>query len=254
MNFVDTHAHLQMKHFENDREEIIKNFENAGIFFVINVGTNIEDSIISAEFSRKYNKIFSSIGIHPHDSKNAPENYLEKLEELSKNDKVVAIGEIGLDYFRNFSPKEIQQKVFTEQLLLAKELQLPVIIHIRDAYEDAYSILESFGPFEKGGVIHSFSADSEWALKFVKLGFYLGIGGPITYKKNKILREVVRMVGEDNILTETDCPYLPPQPFRGKRNEPAYVKYVVETINDIIGYDVSEILIKNAVELFEVNL
>jgi TatD DNase family protein len=254
MNLVDTHAHLQLKHFEKDREEIIKRFENDGISFLVNVGINVEDSKISVEFSKKYEKIFCSIGVHPHDCKDAPENYLEELEELAKNDKVVAIGEIGLDYFRNFSPKEIQQKVFTEQLLLAKELKLPVIIHIRDAYEDAYSILESFGPFEKGGVIHSFSADSEWALKFIKLGFYLGIGGPITYRNNKVLSDVVKMVGEENILTETDCPYLPPQPFRGKRNEPAYVKYVVEKINDIIGYDVSDVLLKNAIELFEVNL
>jgi len=254
MNLVDTHAHLQLKHFEKDREEIIKRFESDGISFLINVGINVEDSKISVEFSKKYEKIFCSIGVHPHDCKDAPENYLEELEELAKNDKVVAIGEIGLDYFRNFSPKEIQQKVFTEQLLLAKELKLPVIIHIRDAYEDAYSILESFGPFEKGGVIHSFSADSDWALKFIKLGFYLGIGGPITYRNNKVLSDVVKMVGEENILTETDCPYLPPQPFRGKRNEPAYVKYVVEKINDIIGYDVSDVLFKNAIELFEVNL
>lgn len=254
MNLVDTHAHLQLKHFEKDREEIIKRFESDGISFLVNVGINVEDSKISVEFSKKYEKIFCSIGVHPHDCKDAPENYLEELEELAKNDKVVAIGEIGLDYFRNFSPKEIQQKVFTEQLLLAKELKLPVIIHIRDAYEDVYSILESFGPFEKGGVIHSFSADSEWALKFIKLGFYLGIGGPITYRNNKVLSDVVKMVGEENILTETDCPYLPPQPFRGKRNEPAYVKYVVEKINDIIGYDVSDVLFKNAIELFEVNL
>jgi len=254
MKVVDTHAHLQMKHFENDREEIIEKFEKDGILYVINVGINIEDSQLSVEFSNKYSKIFASVGVHPHESKDTPKGYLEVLEKLSKNQKVVAIGEIGLDYFRNFSPKEIQQKVFTEQLLLAKELELPVIIHIRDAYEDAFNILESFGPFEKGGVIHSFSADSDWALKFVKLGFFLGIGGPVTYKKNEVLREVVRMVGENNIITETDCPYLPPQIFRGKRNEPAYVKYVVEKINDIIGYDVSEILVKNASELFGVNV
>ncbi|SHH51098.1 TatD family hydrolase [Thermosipho atlanticus] len=254
MVVVDTHAHLQMSHFKSDREEIIERFNENGILFIINVGTNITDSRETVELSKKYEKVFAAIGVHPHDSKDVEKNYIEILEKLSKNEKVVAIGEIGLDYYRNFSPQEVQQKVFVEQLLLAKELKLPIVVHIRDAYEEAYNILESFGPFEKGGVIHSFSANSEWALKFVKLGFYLGISGPITYKRNEQLREVVKLVGEQNILSETDCPYLTPHPYRGKRNEPAYVGYVVKKINDIIGYDVSETLVKNARSLFGVNL
>ncbi|MBO8160996.1 MAG: TatD family hydrolase [Thermosipho sp. (in: Bacteria)] len=254
MKLVDTHAHIHMKHFNNDREEIIRKFQEENVEFIVNVGTNMIDSKKCVELSNKYKKIYSSVGVHPHDSKDVSKDYLQYLEKLSKNRKVVAIGEIGLDYFRNFSPREIQQRVFTEQLLLAKEIKLPIIVHIRDAYEDAYNILESFGPFEKGGVIHSFSADAEWALKFVKLGFYLGISGPVTYKKNEQLREVVKLVGEHNILSETDCPYLPPHPYRGKRNEPSYVKYVVEKINDIIDYDVSEVLFENAKELFGVNI
>ncbi|WP_126992553.1 TatD family hydrolase [Thermosipho globiformans] len=252
MKIVDTHAHLHMKHFNEDREKIIKNFENDGIEFIVNVATNIEDSYQCIELSKKYDRIFATVGVHPHDSSSVPNDYLGILEKLAKNEKVVAIGEIGLDYYRNFSPKEVQQKVFAEQLMLAKDLKLPVVVHVRDAYEDAYNILEMIGPFN--GVIHSFSGDREYALKFVKLGFYLGIGGPLTYKKNQQLRDIVRLVGEENIVTETDCPYLPPQPYRGKRNEPSYVKYVVEEINKLIGEDVSEKLINNARELFGVNI
>ncbi|APT73894.1 hydrolase TatD [Thermosipho melanesiensis] len=249
---VDTHAHLHMKHFNKDREEVIKKFKDDGILFVVNVATNLKDSVSCIELARKYNKIYATVGVHPHDSKDVPKKYLEKLNNLAQNFKVVAIGEIGLDYYRNISPVEVQQKVFTEQLILAKELDLPVIVHIRDAYEDAYNIIEMIGHFK--GVIHAFSGDKEYALKFVKLGFMLGIGGPVTYKKNENLRNVVRLVGEENIVTETDCPYLPPQPFRGKRNEPSYVKYVVEEINRILDNDVAETLVKNAAELFEVKL
>ncbi|MBT1247978.1 MULTISPECIES: TatD family hydrolase [unclassified Thermosipho (in: thermotogales)] len=250
MRFVDTHAHLHMKHFDKDRKEIIEKLNDFP--FLVNVATNIEDSYLSLSLAKNYKKIYATVGVHPHDSKDVSKDYLGVLEKLAKDEKVVAIGEIGLDYYRNISPFEIQQKVFTEQLILAKELNLPVVVHIRDAYEDAYNIIEMIGHFN--GVIHAFSGDNEYALKFVKLGFFLGIGGPVTYKKNENLRDVVRLVGEENIVSETDCPYLPPQPFRGKRNEPGYVRFVVEEINRVLGEDVSETLVKNAAELFEVKL
>lgn len=252
MKLVDTHAHLQLKHFEDDRDEIIKRFDDDNIEFIINVAINVSDSFECVNLAEKYDKIFATVGVHPHDSKDVPEDYLATLKKLAMEKKVVAIGEIGLDYYRNFSPKEIQQKIFAEQLMLARELNLPVVIHIRDAYEDAYNIIEMIGPHN--GVIHSFSGGKEYALKFVKLGFYLGIGGPLTYKKNQELRDVVKLVGEENIITETDSPYLPPHPFRGKRNEPSYVRYVVEEINRLIGYDVSQKLVDNARELFGVNV
>ncbi|QTA38587.1 TatD family hydrolase [Thermosipho ferrireducens] len=254
MRLVDTHAHIHMPHFDNDRETIIQKFENDNMEFIINVGTDLDDSRICVELANKYKKIFASVGVHPHDSKDTDNEYLNRLKKLAVMPKVVAIGEIGLDYYRNFSPKEIQQKVFAEQLLLAKELNLPIIVHIREAFEDAYNILETIGIPEKGGVVHSFSGNTSWAIKFLKLGLLIGISGPVTYRRNHSLRETVQKIGENNILPETDCPYLPPQPVRGKRNEPVYVKYIFNQINDIIGRDVSEILIQNAVELFGVNI
>ncbi|AEH51100.1 TatD family hydrolase [Pseudothermotoga thermarum] len=253
MKFADTHAHLHFPHFEEDRDQLIKLFPSKGVEFVINVGIDVEDSKKAVELAKKYERIYCSVGVHPHEAGKVKPDYLEKLEELTKEKKVVAIGETGLDYYRNFSSKEDQTKVFKEQLLLAKELDLPVIIHIRDAYEDAYKILSEIGLPTKGGVVHAFSADSDWALKFVQLGLFIGIGGPVTYPKNLSLKSVVRAVGIENILTETDCPYLPPQQLRGKRNEPSYIRLVLEEIAKILDEDVeqvAQITLANAKELF----
>ncbi len=244
MLLADTHAHLHMKHFKADLQQILEK----GVKFILNIATNMKDLKDTVAVAERFEKVYAAVGIHPHDSKDVTDDYLDVLKNFSKHPKVLAIGEIGLDYYRNLSPQDIQKKVFAEQLMLAEELDLPAVVHIREAYEDAYDILISFGP--KKGVIHSFSADEDWALKFVKLGYKIGIGGPVTYPSNQILRDAVKLIGEENILTETDCPYLPPQQFRGQRNEPYYVKYVVEKINELYGRDVSEELFNNAVELF----
>lgn len=256
MKIVDTHAHLHFPHFKNDLESLINRFSSDGIEFVINIGIDVNDSAQSSKLAERFDKIFCSVGVHPHEASKVEKDYIHKLRELAANSKVVAIGETGLDYYRNFSPKEDQKKIFREQLLLAKELNLPVIIHIREAYEDAYEILSEIGLPSAGGVIHAFSADSTWAFKFIELGCFIGIGGPLTYPKNIVLRNVVRAVGVENILTETDCPYLPPQQFRGKRNEPAYVQFVVEEISKILDEnhkDISSKLLQNAKELFDIN-
>ncbi len=244
MLLADTHSHLHMKHFKNDLEQIVEK----DVKFILNIATNVKDLKDTVAVSERFEKVYAAVGIHPHDSKDVTNDYLDVLKSFANHPKVLAIGEIGLDYYRNLSPQDIQKKVFAEQLMLAEELDLPVVVHIREAYEDAYDILTSFGP--KKGVIHSFSADKDWALKFVKLGYIIGIGGPVTYPSNETLRNAVKFIGEENILTETDCPYLPPQQFRGQRNEPYYVKYVVEKINELYGKDVSEKLFNNAVELF----
>lgn len=256
MKIVDTHAHLHFPQFKDDLQSLINRFSSDGIDFVINVGIDVADSIQSLKVAQKFSQIFCSVGVHPHEASKVEKDYIHKLRELTADPKVVAIGETGLDYYRNLSSKEDQKRVFREQLLLAKELDLPVIVHIRDAYEDAYQILSEIGLPIAGGVVHAFSADITWALKFIELGCFIGIGGPLTYPKNMVLRTVVRAIGAENIVTETDCPYLPPQQFRGKRNEPAYVRFVVEEISKILNESSQSISLKilqNAKELFAIN-
>ncbi|WP_041081678.1 TatD family hydrolase [Thermotoga profunda] len=256
MRIVDTHAHLHFSHFKGDLEHLVGRFSSDGIEFVINVGIDVDDSTESLNLASKFSSIFCSVGVHPHEASKVERDYIQKLKKLAESPKVIAIGETGLDYYRNFSSKEDQKRVFQEQLLLAKELDLPVIIHIRDAYEDAYEMISKIGLPNAGGVIHAFSADTSWALKFIEMGCFIGIGGPLTYPKNISLKNVVRAIGIENIVTETDCPYLPPQQFRGKRNEPAYVRFVVEEISRILNEDPKEIstqLLQNARELFSIN-
>ncbi|HOA17068.1 MAG TPA: TatD family hydrolase [Fervidobacterium sp.] len=249
---VDTHAHLHMNQFDTDRDDVLKRASTLEL--VINVSTSLSDIDDTIKIANLCGNTFAAIGIHPHDSKDVGNDYLDiiqkKIDIQKRGKRIIAIGEIGLDYFRNMSPIDTQKKVFAEQLMLAQENDLPVILHIRDAYEDAYDILKTVGIPEKRGIVHSFSSDENWAKKFVKLGFKLGIGGPITYPKNDLLRSVVKIVGVENIVTETDCPYLPPQQYRGKRNEPIYVSYVVDTLNGIFECDISTIVFENALQLF----
>ena len=252
MRFADTHVHIHFPKFRNDLDDVIERFRRSGGKFLLNIGVSIEDSKLAVEYAKKYG-FKAAVGIHPHDSKDAPENFLEILEGVLKDESVVAVGECGLDYYRDLSPREVQKEVFQSQIDLAAALNVPLVVHIRDAYEDAYKILSSSQLPDPSGVIHAFSADKEWALKFVKLGFFIGIGGPVTYPKNGKLREVVKAVGIENILTETDSPYLPPQKYRGRRNEPSYVVYVIEEISkvlDISPEEVGEITLKNALEVF----
>ncbi|AMW32693.1 TatD family hydrolase [Fervidobacterium islandicum] len=249
---IDTHAHLHMPHFKADFRDVLT--RTAQLHFVLNVSTSLQDMEPCISISNSLPNTYVAIGIHPHDSKEAHEigtKYLDILEEkATKINRIIAIGEIGLDYFRNISPVDIQKKVFADQLALALELHLPVILHIRDAYEDTYDILKAFSSEDLKGIVHAFGADETWAKRFVKLGFKLGIGGPITYPKNEMLRNVVKIIGRENIVPETDCPYLPPQQYRGKRNEPIYVSYVYDELERIFGSDVSETMWSNVKEIF----
>ncbi|WP_448374791.1 TatD family hydrolase [Fervidobacterium sp.] len=253
---VDTHAHLHMNQFKHDFENVLSRTKN--LFFVLNVSTNLNDIEPTIQIAKRLPNIYAAIGIHPHDSKEAAEQgkkYLDYIESKATHlNKVIAIGEIGLDYYRNISPVDVQKKVFAEQIALAQELGLPIILHIRDAYEDAYDIVKTFHSDNLRGIVHSFSSDENWAKKFVKLGFKIGIGGPVTYPKNEMLRNVVKIIGKENIVTETDCPYLPPQPFRGKRNEPVYVSYVYDELIKLLGTSVLEAIWKNVQEVFKIDL
>ncbi|WP_066634239.1 TatD family hydrolase [Desulfolucanica intricata] len=250
---IDTHAHLDDKKFDEDREDVISRAGAAGVALIINAACDINSSEKAITLAQNYAQIYAAVGIHPHDAKDAGKDYLQKLIELSRNEKVVAIGEIGLDYYYDFSPRPVQQKIFREQLSLAKELNLPVIIHNRDAHKDVLEILHEEGLGPAGGVMHCFSGSWEVARECLNLGMYISFAGPVTFQNAKKLKEVAAKVPVDKILAETDCPYLTPHPHRGKRNEPANVRFVVQQIAELKGLnpdDMENIILKNAKKLF----
>lgn len=225
----DAHAHLDEECFDADREEVITRALEAGVTGIINVGACMASSKRSIDLSKKYSGIFAAVGIHPHDAKEASEKDYIQLASWTKEPKVVAVGEIGLDYFYDLSPRDVQKEVFIRQLTLAKECGKPVIIHDRDAHGDVMEILRQYG---KGvtGVMHCYSGSREMARELLGLGFYISFAGPITFKKSVKLKEVAKEIPLDRLFVETDSPYLTPEPFRGKRNESARVKLVAQEI------------------------
>lgn len=251
---IDTHAHIEMKDFDSDREEVIQRAREAGVGYLISVGATLAGSRKAVELAERYENVYASVGIHPHDIKDMDETTIPTLRELAKSSKVVAVGEIGLDYFKEWSPKELQISRFRELLALAKELNKPVIIHDRDAHEDTLRILKEEGL--KNGVVHCFSGDYRFAKEILKLGFYISFTGVITFPKAEDAREVVKHVPIERMLIETDCPYLAPVPHRGKRNEPSYVAEVAKTIAAVKGLsfeDVARITTLNVKDLFGID-
>ena len=241
---IDSHAHLDFKEFDKDRAEVIQRAFANGVKKIINVGCNLERSKASIELAEKYRNIFASVGCHPHDVDIAELSIVNReLRKLTKSDKVVAIGECGLDYFRleNEKDKENQQKLFRTQIKLAKEMNLPLIIHCRDAYDDLLDILQSFDLSEKPGVAHCFLGNLSEAERLLDLGFYISFTGVITFPKAEKTLEVVKKISLDRILIETDCPYLAPVPKRGDRNEPVYVRYVAEKIAEVRDIDIEKV-------------
>jgi len=229
---IDSHAHLELSEFDSDREDVIRRAGESGVEYIVTVGINLEDSKNAVAIAERYDTIYASVGVHPHDAKSIDETTYDSLKKLSQSDKVVAFGEIGLDFFRNLSPGELQRRRFGEQLELAGELGLPVIIHDRDAHRETVEMLKNWKNFS-GGVIHCFSGDYDMAVKCLDMGFYISIPGPITYRKSETLRDVVRKIPIDRMLVETDCPFLSPEPKRGKRNEPANVLYTARKVAQI---------------------
>ena len=228
---IDTHAHYDDEVFDNDRDELLKSFKDHNIKRVVNIGASIQSSINSLELARKYSFIYAVVGIHPSSAiEMNDENYL-KLEELIKDEKTVAIGEIGLDYYYEEPSKQLQRKCFVKQLELAKEYEMPVVIHSRDAAKDTYDILKEYKNVK--GVIHCYSYSKEMAREFIKLGYVLGIGGVATFKNAKTLKEVIKDISFDDFVIETDCPYLAPMPNRGKRNSSLNLKYIISTISEV---------------------
>ncbi len=230
MQLIDSHCHLNLSAFNDDVDDVIQRAHAAGVKKMIVVGTEMADSIKALELAHQYPGIYATIGIHPHDSKNANEVGYERLKALATDSKVVAYGEIGLDFYREHSPKPVQRREFARQLNLAYELGLPVVIHDRDAHQEVYDIIRSEAGYRHGGVIHCFSADYNWAKRFVDLGFAISLPGTITFPKSHLQKEVAVKLSLDDLLIETDAPFLTPIPHRGKRNEPAYVGFVAEAI------------------------
>lgn len=248
---IDTHAHLDFPQYDGDRDDVIESGFRNGLEIIINIGVDLETSRNSIELAQKYEKIFAAVGIHPHDSGKAPKDYIDSLKALAAFPKVMAIGEIGLDYYRDKSPREVQRDVFARQLALAKELGLPVVIHIREAIDDAMKIIEKSGV--RKGVLHSFPGDTAAAKSGIDLGYLIAFAGPITYP-NSTRAIVAGSLPLSKIVTETDSPYLTPQAFRGKRNKPDYVRYVVEKLASVFAPytfdDVERMTSHNARKLF----
>jgi TatD DNase family protein len=249
---IDSHAHLDFSQFKIDREQVIQRALDAGLTAIVNVGTDLASSEKSLALALRHPQIYAAVGIHPHDARTLTPQSLTRLAELAKEDKVVAIGEIGLDFYRDLSPRHLQREAFRRQIRLAIELDLPVVIHDRDAHAEVLDIMRQEEAHRVGGVLHCFSGDLEMARQGLEMGFYIAFGGPITYGGEK-KRAIARHIPLNRILVETDCPFLTPVPFRGKRNEPAYVRYVVEKIAELRGVSfekVAQATGENAVRVF----
>lgn len=237
--FIDTHCHLDFEDFDNDRDELIERSHREGIDYIINIGSSLQGSERSVELSRQYDFIYASVGIHPHEADSFDDRALHRIEELAAEKKVAAIGEIGLDYFKNYSKAQNQKALFRALLKSASDLSLPVIIHSRNAQEDTLKIIKETLP--KKVVVHCFSGDSSFLSQCMDLGFFVSFTCNITYKKAPDLRELVKSVPLERFLLETDCPFLPPEGLRGKRNEPLYVKRLAEEVAYLRQMSVEEI-------------
>ncbi|ONI40447.1 hydrolase TatD [Candidatus Epulonipiscium fishelsonii] len=247
----DSHAHYNDDRFNEDREILLQDLHNNGVELIMNVGADMKESAECVKLAEKYDYIYASVGVHPHYVENMTDKDIVTLEKLAQNKQVKAIGEIGLDYHYDNSPRDLQQKWFKAQLALAKKVNLPVIIHSREASQETFDILKE--STIRDGVIHCFSGSSELAKEYVKMGFYIGIGGTLTFKNARKTVEVVEEIPLDKIVIETDCPYLSPMPHRGERNHSLYLTYVIDKIAEIKNMDkitVGDITFENAKQLY----
>lgn len=251
----DSHAHYDDERFNEDREEAIVAAHEAGIGYILNASSDRDSVVETLSLARKYHYIFGAIGIHPHNVEDIDENFISKLNSYACEPKVVAIGEIGLDYHYDFSPRELQKKWFARQIRLARELRLPIVVHSREASEDTLRIFKEESAMEVGGVLHCYTGSLEMAKNFLELDLYIGIGGAVTFKNAKRLLDVVRYIPQNRLLIETDCPYMTPEPHRGKRNDSRYVRLVAERIAELRGesyHEVEKYTTQNAKDLFKI--
>lgn len=253
MRPIDSHAHVHFPQFDEDRDAVIDRAREAGLVAIVEIGTNLESSQATVALAEQHDLIYATVGVHPHDANTVDSDALDELRALARHPKVVAIGEIGLDYYHDHSPRPVQRQVFADQLELATDLEMPVVIHSREAHDD---VLETLQDWQGTGVMHTYAAGPERLDEVLAMGLCVGLSGPVTFSNAKQLRKVAAKVPLDRLLVETDCPYLTPEPHRGKRNEPAYVRHVaqaVASVRRVTLKTVAQTTTENSERLFGVN-
>ena len=251
---IDTHAHLDMKDFDKDRQETLERALKGGITHIITIGTDLSSSLKALELANRHDFLYSSVGYHPHNAKNMDPQVIRELEGLVSETKVVAWGEIGLDFYRGYSPPDAQRDAFKQQLEMAMDLDLPVIIHDREAHAELLNTLKQVGKGVHKGVIHCYSGDYDMATALIEMGYFISIPGTVTYKKAIQVQEVAARIPLDRLLVETDAPFLAPVPYRGKRNEPLFVTYTAQKIAELRDMDFQELALQtseNAKRIFD---
>lgn len=236
----DSHAHYDDEAFAEDREALLSHMRESGVGYIVNVGASLRGAKESTELAARFPHVYAAVGVHPDHVGDLDEDKIRWLKELCGLPKTVAVGEIGLDYYWDKESHRLQKEWFIRQLALAKEMKLPIVVHSREAAKDTFDIIKAEHAGSTGGVIHCYSGSREMARDYLDLGYYIGVGGVVTFKNARVLKEVVEYVPLSRILTETDCPYLAPVPFRGKRNHSAYISYVIEAIASIKGISPEE--------------
>ncbi len=253
MILFDSHAHYTDKRFDSDREELLLSMKSLDVGYIVNVGCSIESSEKSIALAEKYDFCYAAAGIHPHDAEDAKDDDIDRLRTLLSHEKVRALGEIGLDYYYDFSPRDVQKTWFHRQMALAKEVKMPVIIHDRDAHGDCLDICREYPDVK--GVFHCYSGSFEFSKLVLDMGYMLSFTGTITFKNAKKFEEIIKYAPLERIMAETDCPYLAPEPMRGRRNHSGYMRYTVEEIARIKGISVeetAEITTKNACRFYQI--
>lgn len=256
IQIFDTHTHYDDKSFDEDREQLLQDITNADVQCVVNVAANMRGCEDTLKLIKKYPYMYGALGVHPDETKDLTENDMLFIEEHINDDKIVAVGEIGLDYYWDSVERDVQKKWFVRQMEIARQANKPVIIHSREAAEDTYEIMKEVRAGEIGGVVHCFSYSKEMAAKFLDMGFYIGIGGVVTFKNAKKVKEAVEYIPVEKIVTETDCPYLAPDPYRGSRNDSRNIRYVIKAIAELKGMEeetLAKILYENAKRLYRIN-
>lgn len=251
----DSHAHYDDAQFDEDRMDVLSNLKDAGVAKVVNISNGWDDLLKTLELIKQVPFLYGTVGIHPCKVSELNDERMEQMRDFCSGDKIVAVGEIGLDYYWMSDPKEVQKEWFIRQLRLAKEVNLPVVIHSRDASQDTFDIMKAEHAGTTGGVIHCYSGSVEMAREYVKMGYFLGIGGVVTFKNSKTLKKVAAEIPLEHIVIETDCPYLAPTPYRGKRNSSAYLPMVVEEIARLRGIspeEVERVTYENAMRLYSI--
>ncbi|MBQ9914672.1 MAG: TatD family hydrolase [Clostridia bacterium] len=236
--YFDTHTHLDDERFDDDRDTVVQKMRDARVSLAVNIGSDMKTSRKSIEIAKAYDGIYAAVGVHPHAAEEMTDEDITALAQMAKGPKVVAIGEIGLDYYYDNSPRELQKKWFQRQIELAKELDLPYVVHDRDAHADCMEIIKKSGYFR--GVMHCYSGSCEMARELLELGFYISFAGPVTFKNGRKAKEAAIYVPMERLLIETDSPYLTPEPYRGQRNDSSYVQYVAKEIAALKGLTIEE--------------